>query len=1845
MSNFNPGLLAAYNSLTDKHLTGYFNNAKIRRHLQKVGLITQSGQIVPDKEYKHKLIQRAHQRHVRECLAQAIFHKVLDMERLHQTEIKRKLEEFARKERIHKKKVERSKRYDDEPLLMLSPRPPTGPKISPARHSGPEGENSESTESPGSSRPNTAPGKMQRPVRLKPLNSNSATASQKRTFPGYRHQDRDSSNDTDQPLSYTLDRDTKRRLTITDFSSTVLPYHLPVINNYLTPVPPLTKKKERGPKPNGTLRGRKLRPTTAPTASTEPSTLQRTSAQSKVSVRIMYFGKSVHLSHDLMDLRDEVKVFQQHCGGENLCVYKGKLKEGEILQFVSRRHLGFPFSLTFFLNGLQVDRLSSCCEFKHRKGARLGGRHGHFGFCGVEGASPCYKCIIAMGLDKKPTPPPKRVKEELPTSKSPNAKEATDEDEHIDTHSNVEPDAPEEMETEPNGEIAGQKKSRDEYEEDFEADDEGQVEDGDEVEEKPSSAVSDGEKERETRDENENDVNEKHIESDSEAEDANMSSEYLKEVRRSSSVSSGQTSSLSSSDNENSEREIEEETKKVTSANVPEEHIHADPEEVLPTAQTTAETKMEMTDITESSSVTLPQAAEEDSGTQDGQGDGMEKSDLEMSEDTEKTEGTEGEEAGEEAKPEDKPQETEPERAKSMQGKLTEAILKESQCSSEPELSDTCTEEDEGASVKTQKDSQGAETKSAVGFTSPQLLNTNEDISKETEVNTQEAACEETAHGDVKTGQPAEETNRQEPYDQKEEEREEIEENQETKASLDMEEKQEEEQSEKTNEVGGQEDKEEVQTESEGASQDIQEETKDEDNANEAAEFNTESKDEDMSKSKEPETHTETLDSGNTDNKDITLMGNDVPETDKESAIEKEGSVLHTENDTETGAGDTERQRDADDAHQNIERRSDGQPDRDERDQADEAGDDRSSGEKVQETDGKVDVEELFSQAENGEKSSEVEDKTKDGLEKVEENKVEVDEVVENLEGEVKHEDPGTEEARKAMNGEIQAGEKENDLEGGDDSKTDDEEKKDSAERDEDDVNVGQEAREDEGQFGYSGDTENVLEDGKDLNVENTEKKGDAEREEDGENDQQKDVEQVRDNLSVVPEEEIEENKQNDEDEIVGEKTEKVKDKETEDGNKEEEIEAEVENVKGNAMVEVDESSAVNEAKDTGQENEFETGEMLVEDLKCEGDEAEKKVAYRYKITDNPKKEKEGDEEAISGENLAQKPDYDLTEDQNTESVSQEEQMELGSSGVKKDDMEPSMKEKEGEHLTAEVNNDLLASNIDAENGEPRNASPEEFRKVEEHLQDEETQKSEPETDKEIPEEEKDDEKEQEKENSDMTDVEAVPSERDSQLGAEQKSDKGDDKSMSEKAEKESEISATTFIENVAPEETLDLHDIQKVANKYADSDIFASEEAEVSADEPNYIESEPKSTNNELKSRDASEGKDKKLEEPSGKKRNSLSEKEGGSSISHSVELQPVEKVLALKKEEKDPVMSVDSEDLDIRPAALAKGDGVDLVSNWINIHQASKYFETFIKPLDDIKEGLILDETEKSSNGEALDATDTAPSTYFGSLEETSKSGDDIETPLRNELNENTEPYTLVKRFKAEVLEADAQSNHSKDSIHGSAKDEGVKEGGTIRGSLVTTLSSNDDDTNQKEMVRQGAASTNNVGNLVTSADTTNNIQDGDPSETEQQDLSRNSEGSEQNKQDEITYLSSISQTEEAAETMESSEHNLKSEHVPQLEYIEPQSPTITVITDHTVVNKCENGSQDDTASVDLHSKQSDGSRNADGNRRTKVIDSHFKQTLSRDSLSTFSLDDSKLFGPTGYPRLTTAHTDNSY
>ncbi|XP_057263145.1 glutamate-rich protein 3 isoform X2 [Pezoporus wallicus] len=440
MSGPQAGYLATYNSLTDKHLVGYFNNTRIRRHLQRSGLISRSGRIIPEKEYRLNALRRDHQRYVQECLARAIFHKVLDIERHHQREIKQQLESSARKERVQKVKMEQFRRSVEGVNPMHFPHPPLAPRYhyglhpfvaeEPAGHSQlrapghcdysgghppPHHQSKEPDFSMVTSwRPNTAPGNMQHPPRLQQLRSGAAEGSLPKTS---------SSSHRCHVLRcvkqfVTRERNGSRLLNSVKCVTGVSPYQLPAINNYVVPVPPpRLQKRGLNAERNGMPRGRQFHLATAPSDAEQPPKkpaggFPRSPLRSNACVTMIFLGKSVHLSHDDADCRDEIKVYQQHCGGENLCVYKGRLMAGETFQFISKRHRGFPFSLTFFLNGIQVDRLSCCCEYKHQKRSRLGGKHGSFAILHVEGASPCYRCIIAMGLDKEPSPPKRKVKED-----------------------------------------------------------------------------------------------------------------------------------------------------------------------------------------------------------------------------------------------------------------------------------------------------------------------------------------------------------------------------------------------------------------------------------------------------------------------------------------------------------------------------------------------------------------------------------------------------------------------------------------------------------------------------------------------------------------------------------------------------------------------------------------------------------------------------------------------------------------------------------------------------------------------------------------------------------------------------------------------------------------------------------------------------------------------------------------------------------------------------------------------------------------------------------------------------------------------------------------------------------------------------------------------------------------------------------------------------------------------------------------------------------------------------------------------------------------------------------------
>ena len=67
--------------------------------------MTKTGHIVSESTFRLNMAKKEHKKHVRELLAQAIVHKTLDMERMRQVNIKKKLEEIAKIELVQRVQV------------------------------------------------------------------------------------------------------------------------------------------------------------------------------------------------------------------------------------------------------------------------------------------------------------------------------------------------------------------------------------------------------------------------------------------------------------------------------------------------------------------------------------------------------------------------------------------------------------------------------------------------------------------------------------------------------------------------------------------------------------------------------------------------------------------------------------------------------------------------------------------------------------------------------------------------------------------------------------------------------------------------------------------------------------------------------------------------------------------------------------------------------------------------------------------------------------------------------------------------------------------------------------------------------------------------------------------------------------------------------------------------------------------------------------------------------------------------------------------------------------------------------------------------------------------------------------------------------------------------------------------------------------------------------------------------------------------------------------------------------------------------------------------------------------
>ena len=402
MSHVDPGPLASYNSLSDPNLTAYFNNSRMRKHLIKTGLVTRRGEIVSEKVFRLNNARKEHQRHVRDLLAQAIVHKALDMERHRQMHIKKQLEEIGKVERVRRVRADRALRGDEDILPLLSApsqksrskqeRPHTAP---PSRSMGQPSSSQRQQQLPQSVGYPAIPGDS-------PYNTRST-----RINTPYPNVEIDN-----QHLSQ-LDQEALRTFTLNlpnyDLGSGVSPYVVPVLD-------PASREAIETIKPTKRRRRKlKKRPATAPASTKkekesnlsprsnkhslelhrrEPPMIYKKQPRSLCLITFKYLGQMVHLDRETEDPRDEIMVDQQHCGGGNLCVYRGKLLPGNNFTIISQRHRGYPFSLTFYLNGIIVERLSACCEYKHKKGKKLGGKTSHFGFVKIEGVHPCYKCLV-----------------------------------------------------------------------------------------------------------------------------------------------------------------------------------------------------------------------------------------------------------------------------------------------------------------------------------------------------------------------------------------------------------------------------------------------------------------------------------------------------------------------------------------------------------------------------------------------------------------------------------------------------------------------------------------------------------------------------------------------------------------------------------------------------------------------------------------------------------------------------------------------------------------------------------------------------------------------------------------------------------------------------------------------------------------------------------------------------------------------------------------------------------------------------------------------------------------------------------------------------------------------------------------------------------------------------------------------------------------------------------------------------------------------------------------------------------------------------------------------------------
>ncbi|KAK1896657.1 Laminin subunit gamma-1 [Dissostichus eleginoides] len=322
--------------------------------------------------------------------------------------------------------------------------------------------------------------------------------------------------------------------------------------------------------------------------------------------------------------------------------------------------------------------------------------------------------------------------------------------------------------------------------------------------------------------------------------------------------------------------------------------------------------------------------------------------------------------------------------------------------------------------------------------------------------------------------------------------------------------------------------------------------------------------------------------------------------------------------------------------------------------------------------------------------------------------------------------------------------------------------------------------------------------------------------------------------------------------------------------------------------------------------------------------------------------------------------------------------------------------------------------------------------------------------------------------------------------------------------------------------------------------------------------------------------------------------------------------------------------------PEVLTRENNAEMVTNWVTKHQTSKFFETCVEPLEDLKESpdaqLNANEEETQSTEQTRAESPLMMAEISQSVnEERDTSNEEPQSSAHSEAGEQSEKdsqqveETEVKDF-LEKPESDQESVKGQD-IRSEYQQGSRRSLDKVQEGLMQ------DDTEQTDVSKTEVESLSGTQHSVTSSrpegeEKTRPELNEKQANEEQKDLLPLSKTEEQGECSTIPEgLSKLkaNETKDTEETLETSE----------------QSREVKEITDFTT-SKSDDGSQEETQRKDIDPQPSDGS--IDGDRRDVQMIEDIKHTLSKDRLSTFSVDET-MFSRSSYPLLTAARTESGH